>query len=105
MKLKIFSRWRELRDARHEPEGRKSLSRVYWATLIIFFFIFSVSFIVYGIWQFSLPLRGVESEAKVAAPQIPLQRGELQAVLEAFDERTMRFEERQGGEPAAPANR
>ncbi len=97
MRFKIFSRWHELRDARHEPEGRKSLSRVYWAALIVFFIVFSIGCMIYGIWQFSLPLRGVQSEAKVAAPQIPLQRSELQAVLQAFDERTQRFEERQGG--------
>lgn len=103
MKIRIFSRWHELRDARHEPEGRKSLSRVYWATLILFFMLFSIGCILYGIWQFSLPLRGVQSSAKVAAPQIPLQRSELQAVLQAFDERTRRFEERQGGAPAEPA--
>lgn len=100
MRLKAFTRWHDLRAGRHEPETRRALARIYWAALVIFLALFSIGCVLYGIWQFTRPLRGVESSAKVAAPQIPLQRSELDAVLQAFEERVRRFEERQ----AAPAS-
>ncbi len=105
MKLKVFTKWHDLRAARHEPEGRRALARVYWAMLIIFLIIFSVGSVFYGIWQFTRPMRAVQSEAKLGTPQIPLQRSELQAVLKAFDERAARFEERQGGGAPSDAAR
>lgn len=96
MKLKVLTRWKDLRAARHEPEGRRALARVYWTALIIFFIIFNIGCVLYGVWHFTRPLRGPVSEAKVAAPQIPLHRSELDGVLNAFESRVNNFEERQG---------
>ncbi len=92
-----LEKWRNIRAARHEPEVRRTLARAYWTVLVIFFAFLCLASIGYGVWQFTRPLDTKESEVTVGtgSPRSVLNRIDLQAVLEGFDARAVRFEERQ----------
>ena len=96
-----FTKWNEARAARHEPEARRLLARTYWAFLICSVTLVGVFSIGYGVWEFMRPLEKSESEVVVGASKTILNRVELQAILDGFDLRTDRFEERR----VAPAVR
>lgn len=82
------------RDARYEPESQRTLARVYWIALILFFLVMVSAGIAYGAYEFSRPLTPPESEIVVGNRKPPINRAELQTVLDGFDMRTVRFDER-----------
>ena len=84
---------REAFGARHEPEARTLLARAYWSFLIILFASMAVAAVVYGAWEFTRPLEA-KSDIVVGTPKTTLNRADLQKVLDGFDARADRFEER-----------
>lgn len=87
----------KIRDAfraRHEPEAHAQIARAYWALMISLFALSTVLSIAYGAWEFSRPLEGSGSDVTVGSPRAPLNRADLQEILDGFDERATRFDER-----------
>lgn len=89
-----FEKLKDARAARHEPEARLLLARIYWAALIILLAVICVASIGYGVWEFTRPLGAKASDVKVGTGKTVLQRVDLQGVLEGFDAWATRFEER-----------
>ena len=85
---------RDAYRARHEPEAERILGQFYWAVLISFFAMSVVASIGYGVWEFMRPESAIpESSASLGAKKT-LTRPDLQKVLEAFDQRATKYENR-----------
>ncbi len=84
---------KEIHAARYQPETQDKIARGYWAVLLFCIAFAIVGGVAVGIWEFSRPLTE-EGGATLGAPQSPLDTGELRAVLDGFDSRVRRFEER-----------
>jgi|GEM_PF-1469956 len=79
--------------ARHEPEAIRLLARMYWAFLIVGLSLTVVTVISYGIWEFfRMPV--VDAGISGMRPQAAFTRAQLQELLEKFDARAAKFEER-----------
>jgi hypothetical protein len=81
-------------EARHEPEAQALLAHAYWSALISLLALIAIGSVAYGAWEFMRPLTQDISSVTVGSPKAPLNRAELQTVLDGFDERNIRFEER-----------
>lgn len=86
--------------ARHEPEAIRLLARMYWAFLIVAFTLTVLVVIAYGVWEFFRMPRTDESLSGVR-PQVAFTRAQLQQLLEKFDARAERFQERMTAPAAA----
>lgn len=95
-----FSKFKDARAARTEPEAQKFLAQIYWAFLIIFFSVITLVSIGYGMWEFTRPLEPAAGEAQLGSGnKALLNRADLQAVLQGFDARASQFEERRAASP------
>lgn len=89
-----YNKLKDARAARYEPEAQQLLAHVYWAALIVTLVLISVAGISYGVYEFKRPLQPAEGDVVVGGAKAPLNRVELQAVLDGFDSRTGMFDER-----------
>lgn len=85
---------KEIHAARYQPETQEKIARGYWAFLLSCVALAVTGGLGVGIWEFSRP-HAAEGGATLGAPQSPLDTGKLRAVLDGFDARVRRFEERQ----------
>jgi len=86
----------KIRDAyasRHEPEAARVLGEFVWAIQLILITLIVLSSIGYGIWEFIRPL-DVPEDSGVGSSRKGFVRSDLQKVLEGFDARAVRYEER-----------
>ena len=91
----ISMRLRDVLSSRHEPEAERLLASGYWSLLIILLVCMIVGGIGFGAWEFTRPLVApMESEVTVGSAKAPLNRADLQKVIEGFDGRAERFEQR-----------
>lgn len=79
--------------ARHEPEARTALARLFWVICVCIGIVFLLLSIAYGTWEFfrSNAQRGGSIDVR---PQIQVTKAQLQELLGKFDQRRVRFEER-----------
>lgn len=79
--------------ARHEPEAARLLARIYWASCILGLVLAVLAVIAYGVWEFfRMPI--VDENAVRVRPQTAFTRIQLQGLLEQFDARAEKFQER-----------
>ena len=78
--------------ARSEPEGERLLARFYWAILISFLTFVMVISVAYGAWEFmQTPRADILSGVQ---PTSALNRADIEKVLQGFDDRAKRFQDR-----------
>jgi hypothetical protein len=94
MIFRRFIPFRSARDARYEPEAQRVLAQAYWSVLVILGAIVMSAGVSYGIYEFTRPLQPSESDVVLGAGKAPLNRADLQTVLDGFDMRAQEFEER-----------
>lgn len=79
--------------SRHEPEGMRVLSDIYWRTLLSIATLLVLSALVYGVWGLLRVLDDLNSVVRVSAPPPPaINRGVLNATMEGFETRSTQFE-------------
>ncbi|MBL8158296.1 hypothetical protein JNK62_02060 [bacterium] len=79
--------------ARHEPEAQRLLAQAYWAFLITSFVAAVIVVIAFGVWEFfRMPV--VDESLSGVRPQTAFTKAQLQELLEKFDMRADRFQER-----------
>jgi hypothetical protein len=79
--------------ARHEPEAIRLLARMYWSFLIVGLALTVTTAIAFGVWEF-FRMPAPDSGTSGMRPQTAFTRAQLQELLEKFDARAARFEER-----------
>ncbi|MBP9757451.1 MAG: hypothetical protein KBD06_02535 [Candidatus Pacebacteria bacterium] len=86
--------FKELYEARHEPENLRPIAETYWRVLLFSSLIAAVGIILFGIWQFSSVMTTISSTSSgSAAQQAPaIDRAQLEEVLVQFSERRANFE-------------
>lgn len=84
---------RDAYAARHEPEALRILARTYWAFLIVGFILTVLIAISFGVWEFFRMPTTDESLSRVR-PQTAFTKAQLQGLLDKFDARATKFQER-----------
>jgi hypothetical protein len=84
---------RDAYAARHEPEAQRLLARTYWSFLILGFLLATMLTIAYGVWEF-FRTPAVDDSLSDVRPQAAFTKPQLQGLLEKFDLRADRFQER-----------
>ncbi len=86
--------FKELYEARHEPENLRPIAEVYWRTILVAAIAAAGLIIFFGIWQFSTVISTMSSASQTAtAQQKPaIARDELEAALLKFEERKANYE-------------
>ncbi|OHB18799.1 MAG: hypothetical protein A2854_02955 [Parcubacteria group bacterium RIFCSPHIGHO2_01_FULL_56_18] len=79
--------------ARHEPEAIRLLARAYWAFLILGLTFTVITVISYGVWEF-FRMPTVDAGTSGMRPQTAFTRAQLQELLDKFDARAEKFQER-----------
>ncbi len=78
---------------RHEPEGIRSLSTLYWRILLVSFFLIVTSILVYGILGLVRILHDLNATENVVVPNSSaLNRTSLKGAVEGFLNRQSEFE-------------
>jgi hypothetical protein len=86
----------KLRDAyaaRHEPEAIRVLARFYWAFLIVVFTVLVIASVAFGIWEF-FRMPTMDGGLGGVRPQSAFTKAQLQELLEKFDARAEKFQDR-----------
>lgn len=98
MKTSKHDTFKELYEARHEPENLRPIAEVYWRTLLIVALAAVALVILFGIWEFSSVLSTVTAaNTDGAGQQKPaIDRAQLERALNAFSERKANFEMSKG---------
>lgn len=90
------SLWRELRETfnnGNEPDHIRMMADLYWKALLILAFSILVAVFSYSTWGAVRILGDLSKALDTAAPPPPaLNRGELNAVIRAFETRKIEFE-------------
>lgn len=90
---------REAYRARHEPEAQRVLGTFYWTILVILLILMVGGGLGYGAWQFKQPLvEGTEESVSVSAKKV-ITRTEIEKVLQAFEARSSKYDERLNAPP------
>ncbi len=104
--MRFFSTWwrdiRETLSARHDPGHIRVLADIYWRTLIAAAFAVLILVFLYSIWDLTGILHDLGATADTSALPAPaLDRSELNATVNAFDDRKTKFEELKTSPPAS----
>lgn len=88
----VLRRIRDMYAYRFEPERLRVLADVYWRTVLLCAFAISIMTFAYGVWVLFDVLKRVEGTHMIQAarPSLPLDRAQLRAALNAFEERAKR---------------
>lgn len=89
----VTVRIRDAYASRHEPEAARVLGEFVWAIQLILITLIVLCSIGFGIWEFMRPLE-VPEDVGVGSTRKGFVRSDLQKVLEGFDVRAQRYEER-----------
>ena len=86
--------FKELYEARHEPENLRPIAEAYWRTILVLFVVATGLVIFFGVWQFSSVISTMSSASDTAtAQQKPaINKEELEALLAKFDERRANYD-------------
>ena len=86
--------FKELYEARHEPENLRPIAEVYWRVVLLSSLTIAIGIIFFGIWEFSSVMKTISSTTSgSAAQQAPvLDRAQLEDVLVQFSDRRANFE-------------
>lgn len=80
-------------SSRHEPEGVRTLSNLYWRALLLVAFLVVVLILTYGMWGLLRVLGDLSAAVKAPAPAAPiLDRRLLDATVEGIQVRRGQFE-------------
>lgn len=88
-------------SARHEPEAARLLARAYWASLVLICAVLVTGGVAYGVWEFVRTPAEPESSVSVR-PATTFTKGDIQALLKGFGDRSLRFEERMKAPVSVP---
>ena len=92
MKLDFSKSARVVIAERHESEGIRVLSNLYWCALLVIFFLIIVAVLSYGVLGILRILRDSNETANVSAPPPPaLNRSTLEGVVQGFEDRQSYF--------------
>ncbi len=86
--------FKELYEARHEPENLRPIAEAYWRAILLAAFIATGFIIFFGIWQFSsiISIMSSASETATAQQKPAISKEQLDSTLVQFDERKANFE-------------
>ncbi|MEK7133808.1 MAG: hypothetical protein AAB804_01930 [Patescibacteria group bacterium] len=78
---------------RHEPEGIRVLSNVYWRALIVTAFLVTACVLLYSIWGLMRVLNNLGATSGASAPPpSALDRAALDATVAGFEKRQEQFD-------------
>lgn len=93
MKFDFTKRTRSVVARRHEPEGIRALSNLYWYALLASFLLIVIAILVYGTLGLLRILDDLNGTPNAFAPPPPaLNRATLDTVLQSFDARRSQFD-------------
>ncbi len=86
--------FKELYEARHEPENLRPIAEVYWRVVLLTAIVAAIGIILFGIWEFSAVMKTISTSTSgggsQAAPAID--RAQLEGTLTQFYERRENYE-------------
>ena len=94
MKTDAHDSFKELYEARHEPENLRPIAELYWRIMLVSAIIASIGIILFGVWEFSSVMTTISSTgAGSNAQQTPvIDKAQLERVLIQFTNRKADFE-------------
>ncbi len=94
--------FKELYEARHEPENLRPIAEAYWRGVLLLAVIASGLIIFFGIWQFSsvTSTMSAASETATAQQKPVIDEDQLEKALIKFQERKANFEMGKGVVPS-----
>ena len=94
MKVDAHDSFKELYEARHEPENLRPIAELYWRIMLMSAIIASIGVIIFGVWEFSSVMTTISStSAGSNAQQAPaIDKAQLERVLIQFSDRRANFE-------------
>ena len=103
--MKFFNMlWKELRETLNDgngPDHIRLLADLYWKALLLLAFVTLAVVFLYSTWGLVRILKDLGVALDTAAPPPPaLNRGELNATVNAFETRKVQFEELKTNPPA-----
>ncbi len=86
--------FKELYEARHEPENLRPIAEAYWRTVLLGAIIAAGLVIFFGIWEFSAVMSTMSATTIDASTQqkTAIDRTQLESALAKFSERKANFE-------------
>ncbi len=97
--------WKELRETLNdgnEPDHIRLLADLYWKAILLSAFVTLVGVFLYSTWGLVRILEDLSVALDTSAPPPPaLNRGELNAMVSAFETRKTQFEDLKTSPPAA----
>ncbi len=86
--------FKELYEARHEPENLRPLAELYWRVVLLVAVIASGLAICFGVWEFSSVTTTMSSASEQGTSQqtAAIDKAKLEEVLVKFGERSANFE-------------
>lgn len=93
MKFNITKSTRVIVAGRHEPEGIRTISSLYWSALLAGFFLTVIAVLIYGVLGLMRILHDLNGTGKASLPpQSALNRATLDATLRGFKDRQSQFD-------------
>jgi hypothetical protein len=92
--MKDTRTFKDLYEARHEPENLRPIAELYWQTLLLSSIVGAICVIVFGIWEFSSVISIVSRDTTGGGAQevSPIDRTQLDRTLTQFAERAANYE-------------
>lgn len=86
--------FKELYEARHEPENLRPIAELYWRVVLLCAVCAAGGVIAFGFWQFSSVMSIMSAAStNVTSQQVePIDRTQLENALTSFSERQANFE-------------
>ncbi len=86
--------FKELYEARHEPENLRPIAELYWRVVLLGALVAAGFLIVFGVWEFSsvMSVMSAATTNGTAQQTLPIDRVQLEQALSTFSERKANFE-------------
>ncbi len=93
--------FKELYEARHEPENLRPIAEVYWRVVLLSAIVAAIGIILFGAWEFSAVMKTISTSSTGNGAQTTptIDRTLLESTLSQFWDRQANFEL---GKAAAP---
>ena len=86
--------FKELYEARHEPENLRPIAELYWRVVLLSSIIAAIGIIAYGVWEFSSVMTTISTTSGGGATQQTpaIDRAQLEDALVQFSQRRANFD-------------